>query len=107
MVIGTARDIIEHCGVARFLFIDFPLGNPCGEPGNIGQQRKIFQQALDLLVEAKRPRTTYKAGFVWSKGDQWKHLIFTQEQPFQDEETKAKWEARNKEYRHLKMIGQV
>ena len=31
-VIGSARDIVEECGVARFIFTDFPLGNPCGKP---------------------------------------------------------------------------
>ena len=58
VVIGTARDIVEHCGVARFVFADFPLGSPCGEPENVAQQRTIFQMALDLLGQAKEPRTT-------------------------------------------------
>lgn len=26
VVIATARDIVEHCGVARLVFVDFPLG---------------------------------------------------------------------------------
>ena len=102
VVIGTARDIVEHCGVARFLFVDFPLGSPCGEPGAVGQQREVFQMALDLLADATAPRTTREAGYSWSGGDDWKRLIFTEEQPFQDEEAKAQWEARNDEYRRLK-----
>ena len=32
VVLGSGKDIVEHCAVARFLFIDFPLGNPCGKP---------------------------------------------------------------------------
>ena len=32
VVLGAARDIVEECGVARFVFTDFPLGNPCGRP---------------------------------------------------------------------------
>ena len=107
VVIGTARDIVEHCGVARFLFVDFPLGSPCGEPGAVGQQREVFQMALDLLSDAKAPRTIREAGYSWSGGDDWKSLIFTEEQPFQDEEAKAQWEARNDEYRRLKSEGKI
>lgn len=107
VVMGTARDIVEHCGVARFLFVDYPLGSPCGEPGNVAEQRDIFQQALDLLEGAEAPRTTREAGYAWSKGEDWKRLIFTEEQPFQDEEAKAEWEARNEEYRRLKAEGKI
>jgi hypothetical protein len=107
VVLGAAKDIVEHCGVARFLFVDFPLGNPCGEPWNVGQQREIFQQALDLLERATGPMTTRKAGYRWSGGDDWKRLVFTTEQPWQDEATKAKWLARKDEYRRLRAEGKV
>ena len=49
VVIGSARDIVEQCGVARFLFTDFPLGNPCGKPGDVKMQTAIVGMALDLL----------------------------------------------------------
>ena len=101
VVMGTARDIVEHCGVARFLFVDYPLGSPCGAPGN------VFQQALDLLAQAEGPRTTREAGYRWGKGEDWKRLIFTEEQPFQDESAKAEWEERNNEYRRLKAEGKI
>jgi hypothetical protein len=107
VVIGTARDIVEHCGVARFLFVDYPLGSPCGEPDNVGEQRDVFQQALDLLAQAEGPRTTREAGCRWGKGEEWKRLIFTEEQPFQDESAKAEWEVRNNEYRRLKAEGKI
>lgn len=107
VVIGAAKDIIEHCGVARFLFVDFPLGNPCGAPGNAGQQREIFQMALDLLEKAPGSMTTRQAPYQWPKGDEWKRLVFTEEQPWQDEATKAKWLARKEEYRRLKAEGKV
>ena len=32
VVMGCAKDIVEHCGVPRFLFSDFPLGNAAGKP---------------------------------------------------------------------------
>jgi hypothetical protein len=107
VVIGAARDIVEHCGVARFVFTDFPLGSPCGEPYNVPQQRELFQKALDVLETAKGPRTTVEAGYRWSKGDDWKRLVFSEEQPWQDPDTKAKWLARKEEYRRLKAEGKV
>ena len=52
IVIGSARDIVEHCGVPRFLFTDFPLGNPCGHPWNPEMQTEILRHALSLLASA-------------------------------------------------------
>jgi hypothetical protein len=72
VVVGCARDIVEECGVARFLFSDFPLGNPFGRPGAAPMQRAILGHALDLLESARLPRTTVQAPFVWSDDDSWK-----------------------------------
>ena len=107
VVIGAARDIVEHCGVARFLFVDFPLGSPCGEPWNVAQQRELFQMALDLLETAEGPRTTVQPDYDWSGGEDWKRLVFTAEQPWQDEATKAEWLARKDAYRKLRAEGKV
>jgi D-proline reductase (dithiol) PrdB len=107
VVMGAARDIVEHCGVARFLFLDFPLGNPCGEPGQVMQQREVFQMALDLLENAQGPMTTQMAPYQWPNGDEWKRLVFTEDQPWQNEKTKAEWMARKEEYRRLKAEGKV
>lgn len=72
VVIGSARDIVEQCGVARFLFVDFPLGNPCGVPYDADMQRAIVGMALDLLDSARFPRTTVQAPFTWPGGDGWR-----------------------------------
>ncbi|MGE3945011.1 MAG: hypothetical protein AB7H90_24640 [Alphaproteobacteria bacterium] len=71
-MIGSARDVVEHCGVPRFLCTDFPLGNPCGHPGRRDMQRSILRQALSLLETAAGPRMTViapfalkEAGAVW------------------------------------------
>ena len=72
VVIGSARDIVEECGVPRFVFTDFPLGNPCGRPWDTGMQRNIVALGLDLLEHAWAPRTTVQAPFEW--GDEaWRH----------------------------------
>lgn len=67
VIIGSARDVVEHCGVPRFYFTDFPLGNPCGHPWRADMQREIVRQALSLLETATAPRTTVKAPFAWKE----------------------------------------
>ena len=59
VVVGSARDIVEECGVARFLFTDFPLGNPFGKPWDKKMQRSIMDMALDLLQFAWQPRKVF------------------------------------------------
>ena len=71
VVMGSARDIVEECGVARFVFTDFPLGNPCGKPWDVEMQRKILGTALDMLERAWMPRTTVQTSFRWGN-DEWR-----------------------------------
>ena len=72
VVMGAGRDIVEHCGVPRFLFTDFPLGNPVGRPGDASMQRQGVEMALDLLEHAFAPRTTVQTPFVWSDDHGWR-----------------------------------
>lgn len=65
VVIGSARDVVEEHGVARFVFTDFPLGNPCGLPWDAKMQREIVTLALMLHDTAVSPRTTIQAPFQW------------------------------------------
>ncbi len=72
VIVGSARDIVEHCGVPRFLFTDFPLGNPCGEPWNTEMQADLVGRSLDLLESAVAPRTTVQTPFRWSADASWR-----------------------------------
>ena len=72
VIIGSARDIVETCGVPRFLFVDFPLGNPCGKPWDTDMQRRILQQGLGLFETVTEPRTTVESPEHWGDDD-WKH----------------------------------
>ncbi len=72
VILGCARDIVEHCGVPRFVFTDFPLGNPCGKPYDVDMQRGIVRMGLDLLESARAPRTTVQSPFVWSEDQSWR-----------------------------------
>jgi len=105
VIIGTARDIVEYCGVPRFLYVDFPLGSPCGEPWDVEQQRAIVGLGLDLLERATGPRTTWEAPFKWTKGEGWKETIFTEEQPFLTGEAYDRWLAKKQRYRDTKQTG--
>jgi D-proline reductase (dithiol) PrdB len=69
VIIGSARDIVEQCGVARFVFTDFPLGNPCGKPDDSDMQKTILEIGLTLLENTVYPRTTIQAPFVWDVED--------------------------------------
>jgi hypothetical protein len=67
VIVGSALDVVEHCGVPRFYFTDFPLGNPCGHPWRPDMQREIVRRALSLFETAQTPRTTVKAPFFWKE----------------------------------------
>jgi hypothetical protein len=72
VVMGCAGDIVEHAGVARFLFSDFPLGNSCGKPGDRESQRGLVSMALDLLETAGASRTTVQSPYRWAEDPSWK-----------------------------------
>ena len=107
VIVGAARDIVEHCGVARLVFTDFPLGSPCGEPGNAEMQRDIVGLALDLLESATGPRTTIQSPFAWRDGESWKATVFTKDQPWKTDEENAEWLARKALYRKLREDGKL
>ncbi len=107
VICGTARDIVEHCGVARFVFTDFPLGNPCGKPHDAGMQRQVLGLCLGLLESATEPGTTVQSPFTWSEDEGWKERIFTQAQPFMPGAVKDQWMASKERYREAKKSGQM
>lgn len=80
VVIGSARDIVEECGVPRFVFVDHPLGNPVGRPWEPDEQRAILALALDLVDAAPAPRTTVAAPTVWPD-DGWRDRFMAIDDP--------------------------
>ena len=73
LVMGTARDIVEHTGVARFLFSDFPLGNAAGRPHDLASQDATLELALKLLESAIAPQTTVQNPLRWNADGLWKN----------------------------------
>lgn len=72
VIMGCAKDIVEHCGVPRFVFSDFPLGNSAGKPGDVASQRLTLELALRVLESAPAPRTTVQSPLRWSDDPAWK-----------------------------------
>lgn len=72
VVMGCALDIVEQCGVPRFLFSDFPLGNGAGRPHDRPSQALTLELALRLLEDAPGPRTTVRSPLRWSADTRWK-----------------------------------
>jgi hypothetical protein len=72
VILGSAIDIVEYCGVPRFLFTDFPLGNPCGRPFDRQMQRAIVEMGLGVLESAVAPRTTVRTPYRWSENETWR-----------------------------------
>ena len=72
VVMGCAKDIIEHAAVPRFLFSDFPLGNSAGRPHDAESQALTLELALCLLETASGAQTTMQSPLRWSEDAAWK-----------------------------------
>lgn len=75
VIMGCAKDIVEHVGAPRFLFSDFPLGNAAGKPHDPASQYATLKMALDLLEAAPGPMTTWRNPQRWSDDHTWKEDI--------------------------------
>ncbi len=72
VIMGCAKDVVEYCGVPRFLFSDFPLGNSAGKPHDRQSQEFTLELALRVLEAAPAPRTTVQSPLRWSDDSVWK-----------------------------------
>jgi hypothetical protein len=72
VIMGCAKDIVEHCGVPRFLFSDFPLGNSAGRPRDVESQAVTLELALRVLESAPAARTTVQSPLRWRDDASWK-----------------------------------
>ena len=98
MVMGAAKDIVEHAGVPRFLFSDFPLGNSAGKPHDQASQDQTLELAMKLLESAVGPRTTLQSPIRWNDDGSWKMDYYNLQQIGEVELTRRREEfARQKE----------
>jgi len=104
VIIGSALDIVTHCGVPRFLFTDLPLGNPLGHPHDREEQAMIVGLGLSLFESAERPGTTVHAPVRWSDSDDWR-ARYAEVNPEQITRLRAAGEARRLLREQLKAEG--
>ena len=72
VVMGCAKDIVEHAAAPRFLFSDFPLGNSAGKPHDAASQDETLAHALHLLAAAPGSQTTMQSPLRWNADGMWK-----------------------------------
>ena len=72
VAMGCAKDIVEQCGVPRFLFSDFPLGNSAGSRTTRNRRHCTLELAFRVLESAPGPRTTVQSPLRWSDDPDWK-----------------------------------
>ena len=72
VVMACAKDIVEHVGVPRALFSDFPLGNAAGKPHDAASQAATLELALRTLESAPAARTMVQSPQRWSDDWHWK-----------------------------------
>ena len=72
VVMGAAKDIVEHCGVPRLLFSDLPLGNAAARPWDPPSQDQTLELALRVLESAPGPRTTVQSPLRWNGPADWR-----------------------------------
>ena len=92
VVMGCAKDIVETCGVPRFLFSDFPLGNSAGKPNDPGSQKFTLDLALRVLESAVGPRTTVQSPMRWNEDGRWK-IDFSNVEQMSEEELQKRRDA--------------
>lgn len=63
--ITTARDITELVKPPRGLFVNAPMGNNFGKPGDVQTQASILREALQLVVDAKQGGVLVDSAFTW------------------------------------------
>jgi D-proline reductase (dithiol) PrdB len=101
VIMGCAKDIVEHCGVPRFVFSDFPLGNSAGKPNDPQSQAATLELAFKVLETAPGPRTTVQSPQRWSDDPEWK-LNFQNIERMPEEDIRR----RRAEFDKIKQIGQ-
>lgn len=69
---GSAMDIVMHCGVPRYIHSDLPLGNPCGVPFDRTMQEEILRQAVTLLEGANCANSVVRSVAKWSGAPDWR-----------------------------------
>lgn len=72
VVLGAAKDVVEHAGAPRLVFSDAPLGMAAGRAHDGEAQAATLELAFRLLETAPAPRATLASPFRFSDDPGWK-----------------------------------
>ena len=92
VIMGCARDIVEHAGVPRFHYSEFPLGNSAGKPDDEASQWDTVTGALALFDAATAARTTVVSPQTWADSDDWQRDFMNVDAMSEDEVQRRKRE---------------
>lgn len=65
--VSTGRDITARVRPPRSVFVNHPMGNPFGRPGEAKLQREILLRALALAVDCREPGTIEDLPYEWGE----------------------------------------
>ena len=65
--VSTGRDLTANVRPPRSVFINHPMGNPFGRPGEVALQREILVHALELVESCERPGQLVDLDYDWGE----------------------------------------
>lgn len=83
LTMTVGRDITENVRPPRAVFVDYPMGNEIGRPGNVEEQRRIVRGAFAALEAMQTPGEIVdlpmKLEDVSPSGKPWREWAYTKE----------------------------
>jgi D-proline reductase (dithiol) PrdB len=67
VLVSTGRDLTAQVRPPRSVFVNFPMGNPFGRPGDRAQQRRILLDALQLAETAREGGVLVDLPYEWGE----------------------------------------
>lgn len=65
--VSTGLDLTRQVKPPRSIFINHPMGNNFGRPGDVQMQREILLKALTLAQEAGEAGILVDSGYEWGE----------------------------------------
>jgi D-proline reductase (dithiol) PrdB len=83
LTMSVAFDITRQIRPPRAAFVDYPMGNQTGRPGNVEEQRRIVRAAFAALGRMVEPPAVVDLGIALEAdapdGRPWREWTYTKE----------------------------
>lgn len=70
--VSTGRDLTEQVNPPRTIFVNHPMGNAFGAPGDVDTQLVILRAALELAQSAQQGGVLVDLPLVWREDFEFK-----------------------------------